>query len=73
LTLHFENLLPSDAGSGDTNSNWNSITFSGKSASDFGFDSLETLNAQILAGTNPNFLTGQTVDDYGTHGYLFIS
>jgi hypothetical protein len=34
---------------------------------------LETLNAQILAGTNPNFLTGQTVDDYGTHGYLFIS
>jgi hypothetical protein len=73
LTLHFENLLPDDAASGETNANWNSITFSGKSASDFGFDSLETLNAQILAGTNPNFLTGQTVDDYGTHGYLFIS
>jgi hypothetical protein len=71
LTLHFENLLPDDAASGETNANWNSITFSGKSA--FGFDSLETLNAQILAGTNPNFLTGQTVDDYGTHGYLFIS
>jgi uncharacterized delta-60 repeat protein len=73
LTLHFENLLPSDAGSGETNSNWNSITFSGKSASDFGFDSLETLNAQILAGSNPNFFTGQTVDVYGTHGFLFIS
>jgi hypothetical protein len=73
LTLHFENLLPSDASITDTNSNWNSITFSGKSLSDFCVSSVEALNAQISAGNNPFFITGQTVDDFGTHGYLYIA
>jgi len=73
LTLHFENLLPSDASITDRNSNLNSITFSGKSLSDFGVSSVEALNAQISAGNNPFFITGQTVDDFGTHGYLYIA
>lgn len=73
LTLHFENLLPSDASITDKNSNLNSITFSDKTLSDFGVSSVEALNAQIAAGDNQFFMTGQTVDDFGTHGYLYIA
>jgi hypothetical protein len=73
VTLHFENLLPSDASDADRNGSWNSITFSGKSLSDFGASSLEALNAQIAAGTNAFFITGQTVDEFGTHGYLHVA
>jgi hypothetical protein len=73
VTLHFENLLPSGASDADRNGSWNSITFSGKSLSDFGASSLEALNAQIAAGTNSFFSTGQTVDEFGTHGYLHVA
>ena len=73
LTLHFENLLPDDAAPGQTNSNFNSITLTGLTLADFGATSLETLNAQITAGTNSHFITGQTTDEYGVHGYLFLS
>lgn len=73
LTLHFENLLPSDAGEGATNARWNSITLSDRSLSDLGANSVEELNAQILAGNNPFLMTNQTVDDFGTHGYLHIA
>jgi serralysin len=73
VTLHFENLLPSGASDADRNGSWNSITFSGKSLSDFGASSLEALNAQIAAGTNAFFITGQTVDEFGTHGYLHVA
>jgi hypothetical protein len=34
---------------------------------------MEMLNAQIAAGTNPIFLTGQTFDEFGTHGYLHVT
>lgn len=73
LTLHFENLLPSNAGADATNSTWNSITLSGRNLSDLGAKSLDDLNAQILNGSNPFLITSQTVDDFGTHGYLHIS
>jgi len=73
VTLHFENLLPSGASDGDRNGTWNSITFTGKTLSDFGASSLEMLNAQIAAGTNSFFSTGQTVDEFGTHGYLYVA
>jgi Ca2+-binding RTX toxin-like protein len=74
LTLHFENLLPSEASDGDRNSNWNSITLSGKSLSDFGVSSSEALIAQINAETNPYFSIGQTPpDQFGVHGYLHIA
>jgi Ca2+-binding RTX toxin-like protein len=71
LTFHFENILPSDSA---RNSNWNSITLSGKSLSDFGVSSSEELIAQINAETNPYFSIGQTPpDQFGTHGYLHIA
>ena len=73
VTLHFENLLPSDAQAGATNAQLNSITFTGRSLSDFGASSLEQLNAQIAAETNPHFIVGQTEDLFGQHGYLYIS
>ena len=74
LTLHFENLLPSDASDSARNSNWNSITLSGKSLSDFGVSSSGELIAQINADTNPYFSIGQTpTDQFGTHGYLHIA
>jgi hypothetical protein len=73
LTLHFENLLPDDAAPEQTNSNFNSITLTGLTLADFGATSLETLNAQITAGTNSHFITGQTIDEYGVHDYLFLS
>lgn len=73
VTLHFVNLLPSEAGFEDRNSNWNSLTFSGKTLADFGARSIEELNAQITAGSNPTFMTGVSVDEYGAHGYLYLS
>jgi serralysin len=73
LTLHFENLLPDGASAGQTNSNFNSITLSGRTLADFGASSIEDLNAQITAGTNSHFIVGQTVDAFGEHGYLFLS
>jgi hypothetical protein len=73
LTLHFENLLQSDASITDRNSNLNSITFSDKTLSDFGVSSVDALNAQISSGDNQFFTVGQTVDDFGTHGYLYIA
>jgi hypothetical protein len=72
LTLHFKNLLPSNRTS-DTNPFLNSITLSGRTLEEFGASSLAELNTQINNGTNPNFLVGQTVDGFGTHGYLYIS
>jgi len=72
LTLHFKDLLPSNRTS-DTNPFLNSITLSGRTLEEFGATSLAELNTQINNGTNPNFLVGQTVDDFGTHGYLYIS
>lgn len=73
LTLHFENLLPSDASEGAINSRWNSITLTNRSLSDLGASSIDELNAQILSGSNPYLFTSQTVDDFGTHGYLHIA
>jgi hypothetical protein len=73
VTLHFENLLPSGASDADRNGSWNSITFSGKSLEDFGASSMEMLSAQIAAGTNAFFITGQTFDEFGTHGYLHVA
>ena len=73
LTLHFENLLPDGSASTARNSSLNSITFSNKSLSDFGVESLTELNEQIASGGNSHFIVGQTSDVYGDHGYLFIS
>ncbi len=73
LTLHFENLLPDGSADTDTNSNFNSITLSGKTLADFGVSSLEELNAQIANRTSDHFRVDQTLDDFGTHGYLYIS
>jgi Ca2+-binding RTX toxin-like protein len=73
VTFHFENLLPSDAGFDDRNPNWNSLTFSGKTLADFGASSIDELNAQIMEGSNPVFLTGVSVDEFGSHGYLYVS
>lgn len=72
LTLHFENLLPDGAAEGTLNANFNSITLSGLTLSDFGAGSLEELNAQIANGQNSHFVVGATNDAYGEHGYLFI-
>lgn len=73
LTLHFENLLPDGSSSTARNSSLNSITFSTKSLSDFGAESVAELNQQILEGSNSHFIVGQTTDVYGEHGYLYIS
>jgi Ca2+-binding RTX toxin-like protein len=73
VTLHFENLLPSGAADGQTNDSLNSLTFSGKTLADFGAGSVEELNAQIAAGINPAFMTGVSEDEFGAHGYLYIS
>lgn len=73
LTLHFENLLPDGSASSARNSSLNSITFSNKSLSDFGAESVTELNEQIASGSNSHFIVGQTTDGYGDHGYLFIS
>lgn len=72
LTLHFENLLPDGSASSARNSSLNSITFSNKSLSDFGVDSVNELNEQILNSLNSHFIVGQTTDVYGDHGYLYI-
>jgi hypothetical protein len=34
--MYFENLLPDGAGAGETNSNFNSITLSGRTLAEFG-------------------------------------
>ena len=73
LTLHFENLLPDEAGPDQTNSNFNSITFTGRTLAEFGATSLEDLNAQINAGTDDYFFTDQMIDEYGVHGYLMLA
>lgn len=73
LTLHFENLLPDEAGSTQTNPNLNSITLTGFTLSDFGASSLSELNAQIVAGTSAHFQTGSVSDVFGDHGYLLLS
>lgn len=75
LTLHFENLLPSDASDADRSTYTNSITLTGKSLSDFGLSSSEELIAQINAGlAGGHFIIGQTpTDDFGSHGYLHIA
>jgi hypothetical protein len=73
LTLHFQHLLPDEADSDQINSNFNSITLSGRTLAEFGVTSLEDLNAQIIAGTNSHFAAGKTVDDFGEHGYLLLS
>jgi hypothetical protein len=72
VTLHFENLLPSDAADGQTNIDLNSITFTGKTLADFGASSVEQLNIQIEAGTNSVFMTGVSEDQFGAHGYLYL-
>jgi Ca2+-binding RTX toxin-like protein len=73
VTLHFENLLPSDAAVGQINDSLNSLTFSGKTLADFVASSVQELNAQIEAGTNSTFMTGVSEDQYGVHGYLYIA
>jgi Ca2+-binding RTX toxin-like protein len=74
LTLHFENLLPSGSSDSSRNSDWNSITFTGKSLRDFGANSADELMTQIATGTNPYFTTSQTPpDEFGVHGYLHIA
>jgi Ca2+-binding RTX toxin-like protein len=73
LTLHFENLLPDGSASTARNASLNSITFTSKSLSDFGVESVAELNQQIASGSNSHFIVGATNDVYGEHGYLFIS
>lgn len=73
LTLHFNHLLPDNHLPNDRNPDLNSITLSGRTLADFGAASLVELNSQISAGTNPHFVVGSTVDQFGEHGYLYIS
>lgn len=73
LTLHFENLLPDGAAAGQTNSNLNSITLTGLTLEDFGASSLAELNTQINSKTSNFFQTGIVTDQFGDHGYLFLS
>lgn len=73
LTLHFENLLPDNAAPGQTNSNLNSITLTGLTLEDFGASSLSELNTQINSKTSSYFQTGSVSDQFGDHGYLFLS
>jgi len=73
LTLHFENLLPDGSTLTDRNANLNSMTLTGLRLADFGATSIEQLNAQIVAGTNPHFMAGSVTDALGDHGYLYIS
>jgi hypothetical protein len=73
LTLHFENLLPDNAASGQINSNLNSITLSNRTLADFGATSLTDLNTQIAANANSHFQVGVVSDAFGDHGYLYIS
>jgi serralysin len=73
LTLHFENLLPDGTAAGQTNSNLNSITLTGLTLEDFGASSLAELNTQINSKTSNYFQTGVVTDQFGDHGYLFLS
>ncbi len=72
LTLHFDNLLPDGSSSSANNANLNSITLSGHTLAEFGASSLVDLNNQIANGINTHFITGQTHDSLGDHGYLWI-
>ncbi|MEY3760787.1 MAG: hypothetical protein RIR39_2278, partial [Pseudomonadota bacterium] len=72
LSLHFDNLLPDGSSSGASNANLNSITLTGHTLAEFGASSLVDLNNQIANGTNTHFITGQTHDSLGDHGYLWI-
>ena len=72
VTLHFEHLLPDDAASGASNDSLNSITLTGLTIEQLGVSSVSELNEQILAQSNALFTVGQTVDEFGTHGYLHI-
>jgi serralysin len=73
LTLHLQNLLPDGSVAGTTNPALNSLTLTGHTLAGFGASSLADLNNQIASGTNTHFLTGQTTDSFGSHGYLYIS
>lgn len=73
LTLHFENLLPDEAVTGQTHSNFQSITLSERTLAEFGATSFDELNAQIAAQTNIHFQVGTISDANGDIGYLFIS
>ena len=73
LSLHFDNLLPDGSSSGASNANLNSITLSGHTLAEFGASSLVDLNNQITNHTNTHFITGQTHDSLGDHGYLWIN
>jgi serralysin len=73
LTLHFEHLLPDGSALSDRNASLNSMTLTGMRLSDFGAISIEQLNEQIVAGTNPHFMAGSVTDAFGEHGYLYIS
>ena len=71
LTLHFKNLLPDGQTTG-SNTNLNSITFTGHSLAEVGASSLADLNNQINNGTNAHILVGSTQDSLGTHSYLYF-
>jgi hypothetical protein len=73
LTLHFNHLLPDDHSPNARNPDLNSITLSGCSLADFGATSLAELNTQITTRANSHFVVGSTVDQFGEHGYLYIS
>jgi len=70
LTLTFEGLLADDATV--PNDVTHSVTLSGLTLADFGAESVEQLNVQILRDSNANFSVDSTVDVYGTHGYLSV-
>jgi hypothetical protein len=72
LTLHFQNLLPDGAISGQTNDFLNSITLSGLTLADFGASSLDELNTQIANRTNTLIKSGIVTDEFGDHGYLLL-
>jgi Ca2+-binding RTX toxin-like protein len=71
LTLTFEGLLADNATV--PNDFTHSVTFSGLTLADFGAESVEQLNVQILRDSNANFVVDSTVDAYGTHGYLSMA
>ena len=79
VTFHFENLLPSDASVGATNSNLNSLTFTDTTLNDFlGSGTtveqlIDHLNGLTIGGSSSSrFSIGETVDGLGTHGYLHL-
>lgn len=73
VTLHFENLLPSSASADTTKVSLDSITLTGFGLDDLGAQSEELLVDQINTGEHTLFTFGQTIDEYGVHGYLHIA